>query len=58
MAFEDLFVALRDDQLRQLWRQKPFQPPDAPQFLDLFGDPRLQAAVQFRDLIGALTQFT
>jgi hypothetical protein len=58
MAFEDLLVALRDDQLRQLWRQKPFQPPDPPQFLDLFRDPGVQAAIQFRDLVGALAQFT
>src|SRR6516164_882593 len=57
MAFEDLLVALRDDQFGKLRRQKSFQPPDAPQLLDLFRDPHLQAAVQFRDLVGALPQF-
>ena len=58
MAFEDLFVALRDDQLGKLRREESFQPPDAPEFLDLFCDPRLEPAVQFHDLIGALAQFT
>ena len=57
MAFEDLFVALRDNQFGQLRREKPLQSPDAPQFLDLFGDPRFETAVQFRYLIGALVQF-
>src|SRR5215472_3751846 len=58
MAFEDLFVALRDDQFGQLRRQKPLQPSDAPQLLDLLGNPRLQPAVQLGYLIGALAQFT
>jgi hypothetical protein len=40
-----------------LRREKSLQPADAPQFLDLLGDPRLQAAVQFRHFIGALPQF-
>ena len=58
MAFEDLLVALRDDQLSKLRCQKPLQSPDAPQFLDLRGDARFEAAVQLRHLVGALTQFT
>jgi hypothetical protein len=57
MAFEDLLGALRDDQLRQLRREEPLQPPDSPQLLDLFGDPRFETAVQLRYLTGALTQF-
>jgi len=35
MAFEDLFVALRDDEFCQLRREKPFQASDAAQFIDL-----------------------
>src|SRR5262249_25749405 len=42
MAFEDLLVALRDDQFGQLGREKPLQSPNAPQFLDLLDDPRLE----------------
>src|SRR6516164_3656538 len=57
MAFEDLLVTLRDDEFGQLWRDEPFQPPDPPQLLDLFGDPRLKNTVQFGYLIGALLQF-
>ena len=57
MAFEDFLVTLRDDQLGKLRCQKPLQPPNAPQFLNLFRDPRFETAVQFRYLIGALTQF-
>ena len=45
MAFEDLLVALRHDQLRQLRCEKPLQSSDAPQFLDLFGDAHFEAAV-------------
>jgi hypothetical protein len=30
MAFEDLLVALRDDQLSKLRREEPLQSPDAP----------------------------
>ena len=41
MAFEDLLVALRDDQFGKLRREEPLQPPDAPQLLDLLGDPPL-----------------
>src|SRR5215469_9498554 len=58
MAFEDLLVALRDDQLSKLRCQKPLQPPDAPQFLDLFRDPRFETAVQLGHLVSALMQFT
>jgi hypothetical protein len=58
MAFEDLFVPLRDDQLRKLRCQKPFQPSDTAQFIDLLGDTRFEAAVQLGDLVGTLTQFT
>ena len=57
VAFEDLFIALRDDQLSKLRCQKPLQPPDAPQFLDLLGDAVLETAIQLRHLIGALAQF-
>ena len=57
MAFEDLLVALRDDQFGKLRCQKPLQPPDPPQFLDLFGDPCFKAAVQFRHFVGPLPQF-
>ena len=58
MAFEDFLVTLRDDQLSKLGREKALQPPDAPQFLNLFGDPRFETAVQFGRLPGALAQFT
>ena len=58
MAFEDLLVALRDNQFRKLRREEPFQPTDTPQFLDLFSDPRFETAVQLRHLVGALLQFT
>src|SRR5215831_7819196 len=57
MAFEDLLVALRDDELGQLRREKPLQSPDPPQFLDLLGHPRLETAVEFRHFFGPLTQF-
>src|SRR5215472_3540009 len=57
MAFEDLFVALRDDQFGKLRCQEPLQPPDAPQFLDLLRDPHLQAPIQLGYLFGALPQF-
>src|SRR3974377_208232 len=57
MTFEDVFVTLRDDQFGKLRRQKPFQPPDAPQFLDLLGDPRLETAVEFRYFLRALPKF-
>src|SRR6202008_2404834 len=58
MAFEDFFVPLRDDQLGKLRREKPLQPPDPSQLLDLFGDPRFETTVQFGHLLGALTYFT
>jgi len=48
---------LRDDELGELWREKPFQPPDPAQLLDLFRDPRFEATVQFGDLLGPLPQF-
>jgi hypothetical protein len=38
MAFEDFLVALRDDELGKLRCEKPLQPPDPPQLLDLFRD--------------------
>jgi hypothetical protein len=40
-----------------LRREKTFQSPDAPQFFDLFRDPRFETAIEFRYLIGALVQF-
>ena len=58
MTFEDLLVPVRDDQFGKLGCQEPLQPPDAAQFVDLLGDPRFQAAVELRDLLGALAQFT
>ena len=57
MAFEDLLVALRDNQLGKLRRQEALQPPDPTQLLDLLGDPRFEPAVEFCDLLGALAQF-
>ena len=57
VAFEDLFIALRHDQFGQLRREKSLQPPDPAQFFDLLGYPRLQATVQFRNLISPLPQF-
>jgi hypothetical protein len=56
MAFEDLFVALRDDQFGQLRCEKTLQSADPPQLLDLLSDPRLQASVQFRHLVSARAQ--
>src|SRR5262249_1337412 len=58
MAFEDLLVALRDDQLSKLRREKALQPSDAAQFLNLLGDACFKPTVQLRHLVGALTQFT
>jgi hypothetical protein len=40
-----------------LRRKEALQPPDSAQLLNLFGDARFEAAIEFRDLIGALTQF-
>src|SRR6516162_2413710 len=57
MAFEDLLVTLRDDELGQLRREEPLQPPDPAQFANLLGDPRFQAAIKFGHLLGALAQF-
>jgi len=57
MAFEDLFVPMRDDQLSKLRCQKALQSPDPAQFLDLFGDPRFETSVQLCYLIGAFVQF-
>ena len=45
MTFEDLFVPVRDDEFGKLRCEEPFQPPDPPQFLDLFRDPRFETAV-------------
>ena len=57
MAFEDLFVALRDDHFGKLRREEALQPPDPAQLLNLLGDPRFKAAVQLRHLLVALAQF-
>src|SRR5262249_35383141 len=57
VAFEDALLALRDDHLCQLWRKEALQSADAAELLDLLGDPRFQAPVQFGDLIGPLPQF-
>jgi|SRR6516162_6525972 len=54
MTFEDFFIALRDDEFGELWREEPFQPPHPPQFLNLCRDARLQFAVPPRNLLGAL----
>src|SRR6266536_6614319 len=56
MAFEDLLIALRDNQFGKLRREKALKPSDPPQLLDLFGDARLQASIQLRHLVGALAQ--
>jgi hypothetical protein len=45
MALEDFLVALRDDQFGKLRSEEPLQPPDTPQFIDLFGDPRFETTV-------------
>ena len=45
MAFEDFLVSLGDDQFGQLRREKPFQPPDPTQLLDLVRDPCFETAV-------------
>src|SRR6516162_7942434 len=57
VAFENLFIAVRDNELRQLRREEAFETADAAQFLDLFGDPRFETAVQLCYLIGAFVQF-
>jgi len=57
MAFEDFLVALRDNEFCKLRCQKPLQPPDSSQFVDLFCDPRFETAVQLGHLVGALAQF-
>jgi hypothetical protein len=54
MAFEDFLVTLRDDQLGKLRCQKPLQPPDPTEFIDLSGDTHLQVPVQSSDLLVAL----
>ena len=54
---KDLLIALRDDEFGQLRRKKPLQPPDAPQFFDLFGHPRFETAVQLSHFLGALPKF-
>src|SRR5205085_8488686 len=56
MAFEDLLVTLRDDQLRQLWCQESFQAPDPAQLTDLLRNPRFETAVEFGYFLGALAQ--
>src|SRR6516165_280855 len=45
MAFKDFLVALRDNEFGQLRREKPLQPPNPSQFLDLLGNPRLKPTV-------------
>jgi len=57
MAFEDLLVALRDNEFGQLRSEKALQPSDATQFVNLGVDPPLQITVQLPDLLGALPQF-
>src|SRR6516165_9472704 len=57
MAFENLLVPLRDDQLGELGREETLQPPDASQFLHQFGDPRFKPTIEYRHLVGALAQF-
>src|SRR5271163_610528 len=57
MAFEDFLVALRDDQLGELRREKPLQSPDAAQLFDLLSDPRVKTTIEFGDLLGALAKF-
>ena len=56
MAFEDLFVALRDDQFSKLWGEEPLQAANATQLFNLLGHPRLKSTVQLRHFVGALTQ--
>ena len=56
MALQDFLVALRDDEFGKLRREKPLQPSDSPQFVNLGGDSRLEIAVQLPDLLRALPQ--
>ena len=56
MTFEDLLLASRDDEFRELRCKKPLQPPDPIQFLDLLGDTGFETAVEFGDLLGTLAQ--
>src|SRR5205814_5535437 len=56
VAFQDLLVALRDDEFGELRREEALQPPDPTQFLDLLDHSCLETAVQFRHLACALAQ--
>src|SRR5215469_5039265 len=57
MAFKDVLVALRDDQLRQLRREEPLQSPDPTQFLHLSDDACFQFSVPSGNLLRARSQF-
>src|ERR1700757_2107736 len=57
MAFEDFFVAVRDDQFGELRCKEPLQSPDPAQLVDLFRDPYFETAVKLSDLLRALPQF-
>ena len=56
MVLEDFFVSPPDAQF-DLRSEKALQTTDPAQFLDLFGDPRFEAPIKLRYLIGALAQF-
>jgi hypothetical protein len=53
VAFEDFFVALRDNHFGKLRRKEALQPPDSAQFFDLLRDPRFETAVEFGYFLGA-----
>jgi hypothetical protein len=57
MTFEDFLVALGDDHLGELWREKALQPPNPAQLIDLLGDAGFEASVELGDLLGALAEF-
>jgi hypothetical protein len=58
MALQDFFVAVRDDEFGKLRCEKPLQPSDPAQFVNLLGNALFKATVQFRNLFSALAQFT
>src|SRR5580700_2615538 len=58
MAFKDAFVALRDDEVGELWCEEPPQFASALDLGELRRDACLQFAVPACDLLGALAQFT
>ena len=58
VTVENTFVAARDDQVRQLRRQKTAQLTDPLDLGDLRGHAGFQLAISTSYLLGTLTQFT